>query len=388
MRDVVVLSAVRTPIGRFGGTLKNLSAVDLGRVAVEEAVRRAGVSASDVELLILGLARPAGVGPNPARQISIRSGLPQSSPSYTVNQACGSGLAAISQAADRIRLGEADVVVAAGSESMSNVPYLLTNARWGKKMGHDTLVDGMYRDGFMCPLADMIMGETAEILAERYSISREEQDAFAASSQEKAHRAWESGRFADEIVTLPVNGKTFERDEHPRADSTADKLARLAPVFSERGTVTAGNSSGLTDAASAIVLMAADVARDRGLDPLARYVAGWAVGVDPKLMGIGPVAAMKRWFDRHGGSMADFDLVEVNEAFAAQVIACDRDLRIPADRLNVNGGAIALGHPIGCSGNRIAVTLLHEMRRRGAARGLATLCVSGGQGLAAVFESP
>lgn len=388
MREVVVLSAVRTPIGRFGGALGALSAVDLGRVAVEEALRRARVQAADVELLVMGHARPAGVGPNPARQVLIRAGIPDTVPAFTVNQACGSGLAAVGLAADRIRLGEADVVVAAGAESMTNVPYLLPHARWGRKMGHDTLVDAMYRDGFMCPLAGMVMGETVERLAERYGLTRAEQDAFALASQEKARVAWEEGRFAAEVVPVAVGGSSLERDEHPRADTTLEKLAKLPPVFDREGTVTAGNSSGLTDAASALVLAAGDVARARGLEPLARFVAGWAVGVDPREMGIGPVAAMRRWFSRHGGTMADFDLVELNEAFAAQVLACVRDLSIPEDRLNVNGGAIALGHPIGCSGNRLAVTLIHELRRRDLRRGLATLCVSGGQGLAAIFERP
>lgn len=388
MREVVVLSAVRTPIGRFGGALKALTAVDLGRLAVQEALVRARVEPGEVDLVVLGHARPAGVGPNPARQVLIRAGIPCSAPAFTVNQACGSGLAAVSLAADRIRLGEADVVVAAGAESMTRVPYLLPHARWGRKMGHDTLVDSMYQDGFMCPLAGMVMGETVEHLAERYGLSREEQDAFALESQVRANRAWEEGRFDAEVVPVATGEARLERDEHPRADTTLEKLAKLPGVFSREGTITAGNSSGLTDGASALVLMAADVARARGLDPLARFVAGWAAGVDPREMGIGPVAAMRRWFDRHGGSMEDFDLVELNEAFAAQVLACVRDLDLPRERLNVNGGAIALGHPIGCSGNRLAVTLIHEMRRRQARRGLATLCVSGGQGLAAIFELP
>jgi acetyl-CoA C-acetyltransferase len=392
MRDVVVAGAVRTPIGRFGGGLSRLSAAELGAAAAREALSRAGVRADQVQEAIFGCARQAGGGPNVARQVAWRAGLPRETPAYTVNMACGSGLKAIDLAWRAVRDGDADLVLAGGTESMSRVPYLLTGARWGYRMGHEPVVDAMYRDGFHCPLSDMLMGETAERLADEYRIPREEQDAFALASQRKAARALAEARFESETFPVPVEGRmgTLEVrvDEHPRPDTSAESLARLPAVFRpEGGTVTAGNSSGLTDGAAAVVVAAAGRARELGMRPLARITGVAAAGVDPHVMGMGVVPAVRRLLERTSLRLDEFDLVELNEAFAAQVLACDRELRLPPDRLNVNGGAIALGHPIGASGARLVVTLLHEMSRRRARRGLATLCISGGMGLAAAFEA-
>jgi acetyl-CoA C-acetyltransferase len=392
MRDVVLAGAVRTPIGRFGGGLSGLSAAELGAAAAREALARAGVRAEQVQEAIFGCARQAGGGPNVARQVAWRAGLPPETPAYTVNMACGSGLKAIDLAWRSVREGDADVVLAGGTESMSRVPYLLTGARWGYRMGHEPVVDAMYRDGFHCPLSDMLMGETAERLADEYQIPREEQDAFALASQRKAARARAEARFEGETFPVAVPGSKGPRDvradEHPRPDTSVESLARLAPVFRpEGGTVTAGNSSGLTDGAAAMVVAAADRARDLGIQPLARITGVAAAGVDPHVMGIGVVPAVRRLLERTALRLDAFDLLEVNEAFAAQVLACDRELHLPSDRLNVNGGAIALGHPIGATGARLVVTLLHEMSRRRARRGLATLCISGGMGLAAAFEA-
>jgi len=392
MRDVVVAGAVRTPIGRFGGGLSRLSAAELGAAAAREALSRAGVRADQVQEAIFGCARQAGGGPNVARQVAWRAGVPRETPAYTVNMACGSGLKAIDLAWRAVRDGDADLVLAGGTESMSRVPYLLTGARWGYRMGHEPVVDAMYRDGFHCPLSDMLMGETAERLADAYRIPREEQDGFALASQRKAARALAEARFESETFPVPVEGRkgTLEVrvDEHPRPDTSAESLARLPPVFRpEGGTVTAGNSSGLTDGAAAVVVAAAGRARELGMRPLARITGVAAAGVDPHVMGMGVVPAVRRLLERTSLRLDEFDLVELNEAFAAQVLACDRELRLPPDRLNVNGGAIALGHPIGASGARLVVTLLHEMSRRRARRGLATLCISGGMGLAAAFEA-
>ena len=392
MRDVVVAGAVRTPIGRFGGGLSRLSAAELGAAAAREALSRAGVRADQVQEAIFGCARQAGGGPNVARQVAWRAGVPRETPAYTVNMACGSGLKAIDLAWRAVRDGDADLVLAGGTESMSRVPYLLTGARWGYRMGHEPVVDAMYRDGFHCPLSDMLMGETAERLADEYRIPREEQDGFALASQRKAARALAEARFESETFPVPVEGRkgTLEVrvDEHPRPDTSAESLARLPPVFRpEGGTVTAGNSSGLTDGAAAVVVAAAGRARELGMRPLARITGVAAAGVDPHVMGMGVVPAVRRLLERTSLRLDEFDLVELNEAFAAQVLACDRELRLPPDRLNVNGGAIALGHPIGASGARLVVTLLHEMSRRRARRGLATLCISGGMGLAAAFEA-
>ena len=392
MREVVVAGAVRTPIGRFGGALASLTAAQLGVAAAAEALRRSGIAAGQVGEAVFGNARQAGGGPNVARQVAIKAGLPQEVPAFTVNMACGSGLKAIDLAYRAVRDGDTDVVIAGGTESMSRVPYLLTGARWGYRMGDQPVVDGMYQDGFLCPLAEQVMGETAETLAGTYRIPREEQDAFALRSQQRAARAWDEGRFRAEVVPLKVPARggdvVVDRDEHPRADTTPASLARLPTVFKdEAGTVTAGNSSGITDGAAAMVILAADRAASLGVKPMARVLGVAAGGVDPRVMGIGVVPAVKRLLEGLRLRLSDFDLVEVNEAFAAQVLACDRDLSFDAERLNVNGGAIALGHPIGATGARIVVTLLHEMARRRARRGLAALCISGGMGLAAAFEA-
>ncbi len=391
MHDVFILSAVRTPIGKFGGSLASLSAADMGVVAAKAALERAGVQPTQVEETIFGNARQAGGGPNPARQISIRSGIPQEVPAYTVNQACASGIKSIALAFQEIAVGNIDCALAGGTESMSRLPYYLEGARWGYRLGNQELVDGMVRDGFFCPLAKMLMGETAEILAAQYHISRDEQDQFALLSQQRAAAAQATGRFDAEIATVTIEGKkgatVFSRDEHPFLDATLDKLAKLAPVFSKTGAITAGNSSGITDGAAAVVLASEKFVQQNHLEPLARIIAATSVGVDPRVMGIGPVPAIRKLETKYGLKLPDFDLVELNEAFAAQVLACDRELHFDRDKLNVNGGAIALGHPIGCTGTRITVTLLHEMLKRKALLGLATLCVSGGMGMALAIES-
>ena len=391
MRGVFILGAVRTPIGKFGGSLRDCSAPDLGVLAAEAALEQAGVAPPEVEETIFGHARQAGNVPNPARQISARAGIPESIPAYTVNKACASGMKAIVLGFQEIVLGNAEVILVGGVEAMSRVPFFVEGARWGARLGHQKLVDGMYQDGFLCPLAKLIMGETAELLAEQYKISRQEQDAYALSSQQAAQRAIESGRFKDEIVPVKVQEKKGERffaeDEHPRRDTTVEALAKLPPVFSRSGTITAGNSSGITDAAAALVLVSAEKAKRAARRPLARIVDYATAGVDPRLMGIGPVPAIQKLLYKTGRRLEEYELIELNEAFAAQVLACDRELHLDRARLNVNGGAIALGHPIGCTGARITVTLLHEMRRRGARRGLATLCVSGGMGMALEVEA-
>jgi acetyl-CoA C-acetyltransferase len=389
--EVFIISAVRTPIGKFGGSMASLTAADMGAVAARAAIERAGIDPAQVEETIFGNARQAGGGPNVARQISIRSEVPQTVPAYTVNQACASGLKAIALGCGEISSGNMECVLAGGTESMSRLPYYLDGARWGYRLGNQELVDGMYRDGFFCPMAKMVMGETAEVLAEKYKISREEQDQYALCSQHRAERAITSGRFDDEIVAVTIESKkgsvTFGRDEHPLAGATLEKMRKLAPVFAKSGTITAGNSSGITDGAAAIVLASADFVRRNRLKPMARIMGVTSAGVDPRRMGIGPVPALKKMEERHGLKLPDFDLVELNEAFAAQVLACDRELHLDHARLNVNGGAIALGHPIGCTGARITVTLLHEMRKRKAKRGVATLCVSGGMGMALAIEN-
>ena len=390
MQAVYILSAVRTPIGKFGGSLASLTAADLGVVAAKAAMERAGVNPQQVEETIFGNARQAGGGPNPARQISIRSGVPQEVPAFTVNKACASGLKSIALAHQSILLGDASCILAGGAESMSRVPYYL-EARWGYRLGNQDLVDGMYRDGFFCPMAKMVMGETAEVLAEHYKISREEQDQYALTSQSRAGRAIAAGRFDDELVPVTIEGKkgatTFSRDEHPFPDASLEKLGKLAPVFSKSGTVTAGNSSGITDGAAAVVLANEHFVKKNNLKPLARIAAVTSVGVDPRTMGIGPVPALRKLEEKHNLKLHEFGLFELNEAFAAQVLACDRELNFNRDRLNVNGGAIAIGHPIGCTGARITVTLLHEMLKRNTKRGVATLCVSGGLGMALALEN-
>jgi len=386
---VAIVAAQRTPIGKFLGVFSDLRAVDLGRTAIAGALGVSRLAPSDVQEVIFGMARQAGAGPNPARQASVLAGIPVEVPAFTVNQACASGLQAILLAADRIRLGEATILVAGGMESMTQVPYLLPRARRGYRLGHDEVVDAMYRDGFLCPLAKQVMGETAETLAKQYAITREEQDRYAARSQNRAQKAREEGRFQDEIVPVRVPGKKGEvevtRDEHPRDDVTSQALAGLAPVFDSAGTVTPGNSSGITDGAAALVLASEGEVSRRGLLPLAWVERGVTRALDPRVMGLGPVPAVRALEAKTQRPLEDYDLVELNEAFAAQVLAVDRELGFDPERLNVNGGAIALGHPIGASGARIVVTLLHEMARRKAGKGLATLCVSGGLGVAASF---
>jgi acetyl-CoA C-acetyltransferase len=390
-QDVVLAACVRTPIGRFGGGLASVSAVELGISASKASLLRAGIAPDAVDQTIFGHARQAGCGPNSARQVSVRAGIPVEKPAYGINQACLSGLQAILAAARAIRLREADVVLAGGMESMSRVPFAL-NTRWASRMGNIEAVDLMSRDGFLDPLSGKIMGETAETLARQYGISREEQDDYASATQNRCEVAWTAGRFRDEIVPVEAkDGKktvTIDRDEHPRNGVTAASLASLAPVFEKGGTVTAGNSSGITDGAAAMLVMSSDAAKRLGVSPLARVV-GWRVdGVPPEIMGIGPVPAVRKLLSATGVTLDTIDLVELNEAFAAQVLAVDRELRFDRERLNVNGGAIALGHPIGCSGARIVVTLLHELGRRKARYGLATLCVSGGMGGALLLERP
>jgi acetyl-CoA C-acetyltransferase len=394
--DVVILSAARTPIGRYGGSFKDIHPAELGAVAARAAIERAALTPEAIEEVLMGHGRQAGSGPNPARQVGHRAAIPHSAPAQTINKACASGLQAIVSGAQSIALGESSIVLAGGIESMSRMPYLIdaVDARWGHRMGNFTLVDAMYRDGFQCPLSNMIMGETAEVLARQYGITRDASDCFALDSQRKANAAIEGGHFAAEIapVTVTVKGQatTIDRDEHPRGDTSSESLRKLPPVFGEvegqPGIITAGSSSGITDGGAAVVLASAAAARARGLKPRAR-ILGWAsAGVDPRLMGIGPVPAIQKLRERTGLSIDDFDLVELNEAFAAQVLAVVKDVPISSDRLNVNGGAIALGHPIGCTGARIVVTLVHELERRGATRGLATLCVSGGMGMALAIE--
>ncbi len=389
--DIVVAGAVRTPIGRFGGALSSLTVAQLGGAAGAEALRRAGVAPADLSEVIFGCARQAGAGPNVARQVGRRAGAPDALPAFTVNKACGSGLKSVVTAAQTIRAGDNLLVLAGGAESMSRVPYYAEGARWGIKLGEAPLVDGMYRDGFLCPLCGQLMGETAENLADRYGISRQEQDDYAALSQNRAEAARREKRFDAEIVPIQVEGRrgsvtTVQTDEHPRDGVTAASLASLPPVFRKNGTVHAGNSSGITDGAAAMVVTTLAEARRRGISPLFRLLGHSVAGVDPALMGIGPVPAVKALMAKTGLALGDVDLVELNEAFAAQVLACARDLDLDAGRLNVNGGSIALGHPIGASGARVTVTLLHEMNRRGARLGLATLCISGGMGIAALFD--
>jgi acetyl-CoA C-acetyltransferase len=391
LSEVYIVSAVRTPIGKFGGSLVSQSAADMGVVAAKAAIERAGIQPEQVEETIFGNARQAGGGPNPARQISIRSGVPQEVPAYTVNKACASGLKSLALAYQEIVTGNLDCILAGGTESMSRLPYYLDGARWGYRLGDQELVDGMYRDGFFCPIAKMVMGETAEVLAEQYKITRDEQDEFALVSQNRAAAALASDRFKEEIVPVTIESKrgsqVFARDEHPFPDASLEKLAKLAPVFSKTGTITAGNSSGITDGAAAVIIASESFAKKNNLKPLARILAVSSAGVDPRIMGIGPVPAMRKLEKKHGFKVADFDLIELNEAFASQVLACDRELHFDRDKLNVNGGAIALGHPIGCTGTRITVTLLHEMLKRKARRGVATLCVSGGMGMALAIEN-
>lgn len=394
---VVIAGAARTPIGRYGGAFRNVHPAELGAVATRAVLDRAGVRPELVEEVVMGHGRQAGSGPNTARQVAKRAGLPQRVPAYTVNKACASSLQAVASAAQSILTGESAIVVAGGMESMSRMPYLVDaeDARWGHRMGNFALVDAMYRDGFTCSLCGLVMGETAEVLARQYGISREESDAYALESQRRAGAALGAKRFESEIAPVDVadvKGRTVtvSVDEHPRPETTIENLRNLATVFGDveghPGIITAGTSSGITDGGAALVLMSEQKAAAEGVRPRAR-ILGWAsAAVDPRIMGIGPVPAVQKLFDRLDLTMDDFDLVELNEAFAPQVLAVLRDLPIPTEKLNVNGGAIALGHPIGATGARLLVTLLHEMERRDVRRGLATLCVSGGLGMAMAIE--
>jgi acetyl-CoA C-acetyltransferase len=391
MEKVYILSAVRTAIGKFGGVFKDTNAVTLGIAASIEAMKRAGIQPNQVDEVIFGQARQAGNRPNPARQILFRSGIPVEKTAYTINKACASGMKAIALGYQSILLGENRIVLAGGVENMSQIPYLLDRARWGYRLGDGALVDAMYRDGLFCPLAEMIMGETAELLAEKYKISRREQDEYALESQQKARAAMEQGRFTSEIVPVKVKQKdgheiSVDRDEHPRPETTLEKLGRLPTVFKKGGTVTAGNSSGLTDGGAALVLATESSARVLGLKPLAQILGVTAAAVDPKEMGLGPVPATQKILKMGKLKLSDFDRIEINEAFSAQVLAVERELKWDTAKRNISGGGIALGHPIGCTGARITVTLLHSLIQDNKDLGLATLCVSGGQGMSLVLK--
>lgn len=390
MEPVYVVSAVRTPIGKFGGSLMDFSSADMGTIAAKAAIERAGVKPEFIEQGIFGNGRQAGGGPNVARQISYRAGVPETSPAYTVNQACASGLLAVALGYQEIQQGNLDCVLAGGTESMSRLPYLLENARWGYRLGNQVVTDAMYKDGFQDPLSNMLMGETAEKLGGLHGISRQEQDEYALSSHNRAEAATKNGWFRSEIVPIEIKEKKSTRmhelDEHVRMGATIESMTKLPTVFSKTGTVTAGNSSGITDGAAATVLVSERKLKEWGLKPMARIVGFTSVGVDPSIMGIGPVPAVRKLLGRIDWKMEDFALIELNEAFAAQVLACDRELKFDRKKLNVHGGAISLGHPIGCSGTRVLVTLLHALRQHGGERGLATLCVSGGMGVAMAVE--
>ena len=387
---IYLAGGMRTPIGNFGGSLARSSAAALGGIAAKAALERARLPAEAVEEVIVGHARQAGNGPNLARQVVRRAGLADTVPAFTINKACASGMQAIASAAQSVQLGERHVVLAGGTEHMSSIPFLATHVRWGVKLGDEPLVDAMYRDGYLCPLCDQLMGETSETLAREYRIDREEQDAYALESNRRAARAWDQGRFADEVVAVDVvDGKRssrVERDEHYRADASLEDMAKLKPVFAKDGTITAGNASAITDGAAALVVLSEEAAKRHGIAPQASLLGATSVGVDPARMGIGPVPAVRALLERHHVKLEDVEVVELNEAFASQVLACDRELHFDRERLNVNGGAISLGHPTGCSGTRIVVTLLHELTRVKGRYGLATLCVSGGQGMALLVE--
>lgn len=391
--EVVIVSAVRTAIGSFGGSLQNVSAPTLGGVVIKEALNKVGIAANDVDEVIMGNVLQAGLGQNPARQAALAAGLPETVSSLTINKVCGSGLKAVHLATQAILAGDAEVIVAGGMENMSQAPYLLKNARNGFKMGDQKVIDSMIQDGLWCAFNDYHMGITAENLCDKYSITREEQDSFAAVSQQKAEAAIESGRFQDEIVPVEVPGRKgqvtiFDRDEFPRAGTTAESLGKLRPAFKKDGSVTAGNASGINDGAAAVVVMSRQKADELGLTPLVTVKSNASAGVDPSIMGIGPVSAVKKALEKAAVSLEDVELVEANEAFAAQSIAVDRELKFNQETLNVNGGAIALGHPIGASGTRVLVSLIHEMQKREAKLGLATLCIGGGQGVATLVERP
>ncbi|MGE5238246.1 MAG: acetyl-CoA C-acetyltransferase [Chloroflexota bacterium] len=388
----MIANGVRTAIGSFGGTLKDVPAVDMGGIVIKEVLRRARVSSDKVDMVIMGNVLQAGLGQNPARQAAINGGISQYIPSTTVNVVCGSGMEAVISATQKIKAGDADVVVAGGMENMSQAPYVLTQSRWGQRMGHSQVIDVMIRDGLWCSFGDTHMGITAENVAEKFHISRQEQDAYAALSQAKAEKAIKSGRFKDEIVPVAVPQKkgdpiVFDTDEYPKFGTTPEKLAKLKPAFDKKGSITAGNSSGVNDGAAALLVMSADKAYKMGIKPMAKIVSYDARGCEPELMGIGPIFAVQSAIAKVTHELGkEIDLVELNEAFAAQAIAGVKALHIDPERVNVNGGAIALGHPIGCSGSRVLVTLMYEMQKRDAKVGLAALCVGGGMGFAMIIE--
>ena len=391
MKEVVIVSAVRTAIGSFNGALSSLSAAEIGGNAIRTAVERAGIAPTAVDEVIFGNVLQAGLGQNLARQAAMQGGLPAETPSLTINKVCGSGLKSVNMAAQAIMCGDAEIVVAGGAESMSNAPYVLDQkVRWGMRMGDGKLIDVMIKDGLWCAFNDYHMGVTAENVAAKYNVTREEQDRVAYESQMKAIKAIESGAFKKEIVPVCIKGKKgdiiIDTDEYPKKDTTVDKLAGLKPAFKKDGTVTAGNASGINDGAAALVVMNAEKAKQLGIRPLAKIRGYGSGGVDPSIMGMGPVPATRRALSKAGLTIADMDLIEANEAFAAQFIAVGRELGFVSDRVNVNGGAIALGHPIGASGARILVTLVHALEHRQAKVGLATLCIGGGQGVATIIE--
>ncbi len=392
MKEVVIVSAVRTAVGNYGGALAGFSAVDLGVIAAKEAIRRAGIKPGDVSETIVGNILSAGLGQNIARQISVKAGVPETSPAMTINKLCGSGLRAVSMAAQFIMLGDAEIVLAGGTESMSNAPYLLEKARFGYRMGHNQVVDSMIKDGLTDAFSDIHMGITAENIAEQWEISRQAQDEFALASQLKAQKAQQEGRFKDEIVPVEIpqrkgNPILFDTDEFPKHNLTIDQLAKLKPAFKPNGTVTAGNASGLNDGAAMLVLMSKEKAQELGLKPLATIVAYANAALDPKIMGYGPVPATRAALLKANLTIDDIDLVEANEAFASQSLAVAKDLNLNPEIVNVNGGAIALGHPIGASGARILTTLIYEMKRTDKKLGLATLCIGGGQGIAMIIKN-
>ncbi|HCL4446291.1 TPA: acetyl-CoA C-acetyltransferase [Clostridium botulinum] len=390
MKNVVIASAVRTPIGKFGGTLKSVSAIELGSIVIKEALKRANVKPEDVDEVIMGNVLQAGLGQNSTRQSAVVAGIPVEVPSFTINKVCGSGLRAVSLATQLIKLGDDDIVVAGGTENMSAAPYLLEKARWGQRMGDGKIVDEMIRDGLWESFNDYHMGITAENIAEQWGITREEQDEFSAKSQQKAEKAVKEGRFKEEIVPVVIKSRkgeiVFDTDEFPRFGATKESLSKLKPAFKKDGTVTAGNASGINDGAAALVIMSEEKANELGIKPLAKIVAYGTSGVDPKIMGYGPFYATKKTLEKANLKIADMDLIEANEAFAAQSLAVAKDLGFDMDKVNVNGGAIALGHPIGCSGARILTTLLYEMEKRNSKHGLATLCIGGGMGTAIIVE--
>ena len=394
MEEAVIVSGVRTPFGSFGGSLVDMPAPTLGALVIEEALKRAGIAGDEVDEVLMGNVLQAGVGLSSARQSALEAGIPTEVPSLTINKACGSSLKTIALADQAIRAGDAEVLVAGGMESMSNAPYLLARARWGYRLGDAEMQDHMFRDGLVCSMAQCHMGGTAENVAVDFRIEREEMDEFAEGSQRKASKAWEEGRFAEEVVPVPVPQRRgdpvlFAKDEYIRADTSVDRLAKLTPAFmGEGGSVTAGNSSGINDGASATVVMSRSRAERLGLKPLGIIRGFGAAGVPPRVMGIGPIPATRKALQRAGLSMKDIDLIELNEAFAAQALAVGKELGWDWDRVNVNGGAIAIGHPVGASGARLAMTLLYEMERRRARYGLATMCIGGGMGVAMVFERP